>query len=131
MRLEVSVDTNVRLTRSAVEALIGASFPNPRREEHEAILRAAGAHGAQRIRPASESSLPADFALPIEQILSVDFEGRTLTLRNTIVDVRSELPPDALRRIPPGARQVEPRAVRIVREALELDSPPAVPASQP
>lgn len=124
VRLEVSIDRGLRLSRPAVEALIGASFPHPRRDEHAAILRAAGGGESRRVQSQTESGSSLTFGLPVEQVLSVEFEGRTLTLRNAVREIRSELPPDALRRIPPGARQVESRAVRIVREAQELDSPP-------
>lgn len=131
VRLEVAVDPSVRLSRSAVEALIGASFPHPRREEHEAILRAAGSGDSGPLRVKGDSLAAATFGLPIEQTLSVEFEGRTLTLKNTVRDVKSELPPESLRRIPPGARQVEPRAVLMMRETLALDSPPAIPSDRP
>jgi len=129
VRIEVGVDNRVRLSRNAVEALIGASFPNPKRDEHEAILRASSGGRAERRQltanaaSATNAAAEPDYALPVEQTLSVEFGGSTITLRNSILDVRQELPPDTVRQIPPGARQVESRAVRLVREARELDFP--------
>ena len=125
VRIEVGVDNRVRLSKNAVEALIGASFPNPKRDEHDAILRAASGGRAERrqLTANAASTAEPDYALPVEQTLSVAFEGTTITLRNSILDVREELPPDTVRQIPPGARQVESRAVRLVREARELDFP--------
>ncbi|HEX2060692.1 MAG TPA: hypothetical protein VHK90_08120 [Thermoanaerobaculia bacterium] len=135
VRMEVGVDTRVRLSRNAVEALIGASFPNPKRDEHEAILRASSGGRAERrvganATTTTNAAAEPDYALPVEQSLSVDFDGRTLTLRNTIIDVRNELPPDTLRQLPPGARQVESRAVRMVREAHDLEFPTSTPPQQ-
>lgn len=132
VRLEIGVDTRVRLSRNAVEALIGASFPNPKREEHDAILRAASGGRAERRMAATSTDAAAaaaepDYALPVEQTLDVEFDGRTLSLRNTVIDVRPELPPDTLRQLPPGARQVESRAVRMIREQHELEFPTTAP----
>lgn len=127
VKIELGIDRNVRLSKSAVEALIGATFPNPRREEHEAILRAASPDRGQRrnveANSAGAAAAPAaaDYALPVEQTITVEVEDQTVVLRNTIVDVRAELPPDDVKAIPPGARQVESRAVRLTREMRELD----------
>lgn len=139
VRIEVGVDNRVRLSRNAVEALIGASFPNPKRDEHEAILRASSGGRAEKRQltananaaPAANAAAEPDYALPVEQTLRVEFDGSTITLRNSILDVRNELPPDTVRQIPPGARQVESRAVRLVREARELDFPTTSPSPQP
>jgi hypothetical protein len=143
VRIEVGVDNRVRLSRTAVEALIGASFPNPKRDEHDAILQASSGGRAERRQltatanattgagVATNAAAEPDYALPVEQTLSVQFDGSTLTLRNSIIDVRNELPPDTVRQIPPGARQVESRAVRLVREARELDFPTTAPSPQP
>lgn len=124
VKIEVGLDRNVRLSRAAVEVLIGASFPNPRREEHAAILSASAADRGQRQMNANATAVPADdtsYALPVEQTITIESEHQTLTLRNSIIDVRPELPPDEVRAIPPGARRVESRAVRLVREMRELD----------
>jgi hypothetical protein len=139
VRIEVGVDNRVRLSRTAVEALIGASFPNPKRDEHDAILHASSGGRAERrqltananANAAANAAAEPDYALPVEQTLRVEFEGSTITLRNSILDVRNELPPDTVRQIPPGARQVESRAVRLVREARELDFPTTSPSPQP
>lgn len=135
VKIEIGVDRNVRLSRAAVEILIGASFPNPRREEHDAILRAAARadRGPNRAQAdtAGAAALPAaDYGLPVEHAMTVDAEQQKLTFRNTIVDVRNEVAPDDVRAIPPGARRVESRAARMAREMRELDELPTPPPAQ-
>lgn len=134
VKIEVGLDRNVRLSRAAVEVLIGASFPNPRRAENDAILRVSAAdRGERRVTPTANaaSATPADagYALPVEQTITIESEQQTLTFRNSIVDVRPELAPDGVKAIPPGARRVESRAVRLAREMRELDLLPSAPTS--
>lgn len=131
MKMTVGVDRSVRLSREAVEVLIGASFPNPHHDEHDAILDAAGnARGKNGDRlavvsNAAGSSPAADYGLPVEQVTTFEIENERLTARSAIVDVRSELPPDDVLTIPPGATRVESHAVRLARELRELDQLPA------
>lgn len=131
VKLEVGVDRGVRLSRAAVEVLIGASFPNPRSDEHDAILEAAGAAPAKSVNRlvTTNAANSTDYGLPVEQVTSFEVENERLTVRNAIVDVRSEMAPDELLTIPPGATRVESHAVRLARELRELDQLPS--QSQP
>lgn len=119
-KLEIDVDRRVELSRDAVEALIGAAYPNERRAEHDALLEASR---GPRDRVATESAAKA-YALPTSQVTTFDVEGRTLVVKNTIVAVTSELAPAELLAIPAGARQVESRITRAARELRALDSSP-------
>jgi hypothetical protein len=110
VKVDIRVDPSVALSRNAVEVLIGAAYPNPRRPEHDAILG--------RTRGLSADS--ATYALPIEQ--TIEHEG--LTLRNAIVAINSDRVPPAALLIPPGAKLVESRLTRLARELRELDRLP-------
>lgn len=120
VKLEIGVDRATHLSRAAVEVLIGAAYPNPRREEHELILRAAAgsARGKGLIANSADTT---DYALPIEQTLTIVEDGQRITMRNSIIEVRGELAPDDVRLIPPGARLVESRVTRLARELRDLD----------
>ena len=124
VRIELGVDRTLRVSRAALEALIGASFPNVRQPEHDAIIGASSARAGDR-RILANAASESEYALPIEQVVTYEFEGEALTMRNTVIDVRTELPPDGVRTIPPGAKQVESRVVRLARELRELDQLPS------
>jgi hypothetical protein len=130
VKLEIGVDRNVRLSRAAVEVLIGASFPNSHSDEHDAILEAAsGKPAAHPLTSNSTMANAAEYGLPVEQVTTFTVAGEQLTVRNAIVDIRNDLPPNDVLTIPSGATRVESRAVRLARELRELDRLP--PASQP
>lgn len=115
VQVDVKVDSSVNLSRSAVEVLIGAAYPNRRRAEHDEILDASRKRGRGLQSQASDLH-----ALPVEQ--TVRHEG--LTLRSSIVSITAErVPQDALL-IPPGAKLVESRIVRLARELRDLDRLP-------
>ena len=124
LTLDIGVDRNTRLSRAALEVLIGASYPNPRRDEHDAILRVAAGGGdpAHRLKSAAQTD---DYALPFEESITIDAGGSRVTMRNSVLDVRNELAPEELKLIPPGARKVESNAVRVAREMRELDQLPS------
>ena len=127
--IQVGVDRHVALTRGAVEVLIGAAFPNIRRDEHDALLAAsASTRGGRQIEAnAAGSDAAADYGLPVEQVFTFEADGARVDMRNTIVEVTSDLPPADLVVIPPGARVVESKTVRLARELRELDTLPAQP----
>ncbi|HUP60266.1 MAG TPA: hypothetical protein VNA69_07590 [Thermoanaerobaculia bacterium] len=120
MSIEIGVDRATRLSRNALEVLIGASYPNPRRNEHDAILGISRG-GAAKTNAAGGD----DYALPYEQSVTVEVEGTRVTMRNSVLEVRNELAPDELRLIPPGARRVESPTTRFARELRELDQLPS------
>jgi hypothetical protein len=121
IKVEVGVDRNTRLSRAAVEVLIGAAYPNARRAEHELILRAAAGGDKDKRLVANSVDVASDYALPVEQTLTIIEDGQRITMRNSIVEVRSELAPDDVRLIPPGARLIESRITRLARELHDLD----------
>jgi len=125
MTMEIAVDRNVQLSRKALEVLIGASFPNPRSATHDAILRTSVVSREGDRRVATNAVAEDVHALPIKQNVTIAAEGETVTIRNSVVDVRSELAPPGVATIPPGSRLVEARAVRLARELKELDRLPS------
>ncbi len=129
-KMELRVDRNVHLSRAALEVLIGASFPNPRSETHDAILRTSVSprDGGRRI--VANAADVETYALPVEQSMTFDVEGEQVSIRNKVLDVRPELAPPGTVTIPPGSQLVEARAVRLARELRELDRLPASPADQ-
>jgi hypothetical protein len=130
-KVEVGVDRSVGLSREAVEVLIGAAYPNPVRDEHEPILRAAESPTA-RGRVANNDAAGADsiaYGLPVTQSFTYSDSGTALTFRTAITRIGAEtIPADALL-IPPGAKLVESRASALRRQLRELDqlAPPSNP----
>jgi len=123
-KVEVGVDRSIALTREAVEVLIGAAYPNPVRDEHDAILRAANARGnANREVKTNSADDDASYSLPVTQAFTYADVGTEVTLRSTITRIGAEsVPADALI-IPPAARRVESRATTLQRQLRELDQP--------
>lgn len=123
-KIEVTIDRKIALSRDAVEALLGAAYPNTRRPEHDALLQAAGGGGGGG-RIAAQSAGDAQYGLPAEQTITYLMEGTTLTFRTAIVRTDADLVPQELLLIPPGAVRVESRITRIGRELQEIESLPA------
>jgi hypothetical protein len=105
--------------------LIGAAFPNPRSDAHDAILDAASRR-VGGIRSNAASAGEERFALPREQSVTWEAAGEKVTVRSTVVDVTNDLPPADLLTIPPGAQRVESRTTRLLRELENLDRVPGV-----
>jgi hypothetical protein len=130
-KLNVGLDSKVMLSRDAVEVLIGAAWPNPRGVHHDAVLNAAGGGArdgrAPRVRTEGETAGGATYALPVEQSLTIDVAGESLTMRSSIISVTSELPSPDVTAIPPGLELVESRLTRAARELRELDQLPPRP----
>ncbi len=131
VKIEVGVDRAILLSRDAVEVLIGASFPNPRSDEHDAVLAAAGAAGAAGARNGERKvtttgvTTTVDYGLPVEQVTTFEIANERLTVRNAIIAVNHDLPADGILIIPPGSTRVESHAIRLARELRELDQLPA------
>jgi hypothetical protein len=125
--VEVGVDRSVRLSREALEVLLGSAYPGVRRSEHE-ILIAAAAPARLMAGPTSQTPGPAasGYALPIEQITRFEAGGEILEFRNSVVRVGNESPPAELIAIPAGAQLVTSRLSAVVRE-IELIDRPIVP----
>ncbi len=126
--IEVAVDRSVKISKDALEVLLGAAYPGVRRSEHEIVLSAAA---PTRLRAASQAAdSPAaepPFALPIEQVVTYQMEGQTLEFRSSVIRVGSEPPPADVVSIPAGARLVVSRIVAVQREIDQLTNPTLPP----
>lgn len=123
-KVEVGIDRSVELTRDAVEVLIGAAYPNPRREEHEPLLRAAGVREPSRITAtAAEGTTGQAYGLPVTQAFTYSDSGAEVTFRTTVTRVGSEVPPAEMLIVPPAATRVESTAAAVRRQLRELDHP--------
>jgi hypothetical protein len=125
--IEVGIDRSVRLSREAVTILLGAAFPNPHNDAHDAMLDAAAPVAAKAgNRPvAANTAIVQDYGLPTEQVTTFEIGEERIIVRNTITGVRTGTVPDELLVIPPGAKRVESHAVRVARELRELDRIPS------
>src|SRR6266550_2471201 len=94
----VSVNRGVGLTRDAVEAIVGAAYPNHRDSGHEKILAAAAPVSSGRVGAQSIES--TSYGLPTDT--SIEFE-EGLTYRNVVVRFDHDLPPAQMLLIDPGA----------------------------
>jgi hypothetical protein len=128
MRVVIGVDRSVTLSREAVEALIGASYPNTRREEHDQMLGVAAgrAGGGGRIAANSADGKSADvpYGLPSDQTITYQTEGGAVTSRSSVLRVDGDLPPRDSMLIEPGATRVESHLTRLQREMHDADTIP-------
>lgn len=123
-KIDVTIDRRISLSRDAVEALLGAAYPNTRRPEHDALLQAAAGGGGSG-RFVAQSAGEAQYGLPVEQTITYSMEGTSLTFRTAIVRTDADLVPQELLLIPPGATRVESRITRIGGELQDIESLPA------
>jgi hypothetical protein len=114
----VSVDRSVALSRDAVEAIVGAAYPNRRDSRHEQILAAAAPSSGGRLAAQSAESA---YGLPTDT--SIEFE-EGLVYRNVVIRFDHDLPPPQAMLIDPGATRVESRLTRMTRELRQLDKLP-------
>ncbi|HVS33075.1 MAG TPA: hypothetical protein VMS98_16635 [Thermoanaerobaculia bacterium] len=119
--LQIGVDRSVTMSRDALDALLGAGYPNERSWQHDAITRAAAPAQARMQAATDAVSKKPVYALPADQSMTWQIDGRELTLRNAIIAVDNRPPPAALLLIPRGAKQVESHAVTTQRLLKELD----------
>jgi hypothetical protein len=130
-KVTIGLDRSVTLSRAAVEALIGSSYPNVHRPEHDAILSIAAPAGrVGRVIATSNSKDEgevAGYALPSEQTITMDAEGGPVTMRTSVLRFDAGLPPQSAMLIEPGAKRVESPIVRFAREMKEADTIPVAP----
>jgi len=130
-KVTVGVDRSVSLSRAAVEALIGSSYPNAHRPEHEAIIGVAAPPVKSRQIAALSTSKTTDdsggYGLPSEQTITMEAEGGPVTLRTSVLRFDADLPPQSAMLIEPGAKRVESPIVRFAREMKEADTIPVAP----
>lgn len=131
-KVEIGVDRQVALSRDAVEALIGASYPNTRSEVHDLLLGAAapqrGGSGRANVASVPSTSDASDvYGLPSEQTMTFDVDGNHVTTHTAILSVAYDsVPPEALN-IDPGAKRVESNLTRVNKELQSLDQLPSAP----
>jgi len=127
-KVVVGLDRSVTLSRAAVEALIGAAYPNVRRPEHDAILGVASpARSTGRIAANSSKDDAADYALPSEQAITITSDGGSVTLKTSVLRFDSDQAPQSATLIDPGATRVESPIARFAREMREADTIPVAP----
>jgi len=130
-KVTVGVDRSVSLSREAVEALIGSSYPNAHRPEHEAIIGVTAPPAKSRqiiATSAGRSTVDAGgYGLPSEQSITIEAEGGAVTLRTSVLRFDADLPPQSAMLIDPGAKRVESPIVRFAREMKEADTIPVAP----
>jgi hypothetical protein len=130
-KVTVGVDRSLSLSRAAVEALIGSSYPNAHRPEHDAIIGVTAPAVKNRQISAMSTSKTADdstgYGLPSEQTITIEAEGGPVTLRTSVLRFDADLPPQSAMLIEPGAKRVESPIVRFAREMKEADTIPVAP----
>lgn len=123
-KVEVGIDRGIALSEEAVEVLIGAAYPNPRRDEHEPLLRAAGVREATRaITATADDAREQTYGLPVTQAFTYSDSGSQITFRTTVTRIGGEGPPPESMLIPPAAKRVESSAAAVRRQLRELDHP--------
>jgi hypothetical protein len=128
-KLEVAVDPSVRLSRDALDVIVGAAYPNERPAEADVYVRAAAVKRPPGSPQSNAAGAAADtYALPVEQTVTYDAGGKDFVSRNRVTRIARELPPPSLLAIPPGARQVETRRVQTRRMLDDLDT---IPSAEP
>jgi hypothetical protein len=124
--IEVTVDRQITVSREALDALIGAAYPNRRTSEHEALTRAAGG-GVERAQTESAQARIGSFSLPLDETITWDLEDSRLTMRSSVIAVTADVAPAEVLMIPPGAKRVQSPRVALPRLLEELDKLPNAP----
>jgi len=120
-KMQIGIDRSVTISRDAAEALIGAAYPNQRRDEHDSILKAAAAPSRR-----AASSEP-EFGIPSDTSITIATESGPVTVRDSVLRIDGDLPPRDALLIDPGAKRVESRVVRFDREMHDADTLPSHP----
>jgi hypothetical protein len=115
LRAEIAVDNSMALSRDAFDVVVGSAYPNDGGPAAD-LAR----HAARRTNGATES-----YGLPMEQTLRWDAGGgKSVESKNVVTRIGEESAPPDLIAIPPGAKQVDARAVRGKKLGDEIDSLP-------
>ena len=117
-RVEVALDPGVRVSKEALEVLLGTAYPGTRSEQQALVIHAA-------------TKSAAEYALPLEQLFSVVAGDERVEFRSSVLRVGTEAPPAEAVAIPAGARLVVSRSAAVLRELETLDAPPLVPPTRP
>lgn len=114
LRVEVALDPNVRVSKEALEVLLGTAYPGTRSGQQDLVIHAA-------------AKSATEYALPLEQHFSVVAGEERVEFRSSVLRVGTEPPPADAVAIPAGARLVESRSAAVLRELETLDAPPLRP----
>ncbi len=114
----VAVDRSVRLSKDALDVLIGAAYPNSRKVEDTVVLEAAKTANATNT-----------FALPVEQQHSFVIDGLRAEVRDVVTRVGAELVPADLVAIPPDAKLVQSRLLQRMQAFEQIESAGRTPQS--
>lgn len=124
--IRVTADTQLALSRGAVEALLGFSYPNAPDAAAGVVLDALRAERprlAENSAGASSTNAESEYHLPLEHIVRFDVDGETVESRSVVLRVGSELPPPDVLAIPPGAKLVDTGIVAVRRQLDEIEHP--------
>lgn len=117
--VQLTADTQLRLSRAAAEVLLGIAYPNRPDPAAEVLL---GALRSRQPRVASNADIAsADYHVPLEQIVRHEVDGESIEVRNVVLRIGNELPPSDVLTVPIGAKLVESDAVAARRMLDELD----------
>jgi hypothetical protein len=130
MEVQVGVDPTIRLSREAVEVLLGATYPQQETTASAIALRAIARRGGERrMQPLGANAAAENtLALPIEHSVTYAVDEReSVVVRNRVTRIGNEIVPPAAIAIPPGAKLVPSPAVETRRRLEELDrfAPPS------
>ncbi|HEX8409053.1 MAG TPA: hypothetical protein VF883_09325 [Thermoanaerobaculia bacterium] len=128
-KVEIALDPTARVSKAALEVLLGAAYPAAKRPEHDAVMSAAVTREQRRGNVSTNATAATQelYALPIEQRITIGLDDQTtIELRSSVVRVGIEQPPADLVSIPAGARLVVSRYVAVANE-LELMNRPSSP----
>lgn len=116
----VAVDRTVRVSKDALDVLIGAAYPNSRKIEdtvvHEAAKSGDAGNGGNT------------FALPVEQQHTFVIDGLRAEVRDVVTRVGAELVPADLVAVPPDARLVQSRLLQRLQAFEQIESAGRTPA---
>lgn len=129
--VEIALDQSVRVSKEALEVLLGTAYPGTRSEQHELVMNAARGGGAQRSIATNSAQQAAEYALPLEQLFAVVVGDERVEFRSSVLRVGTEPPPAEAVAIPAGARLVVSRSAAVLRELETLDAPPLRPPTRP
>jgi len=106
----VAVDRTIKLSKDALDVLVGAAYPNSRKIEDAVIVEAAKAAG------------DSTFALPVEQHNTLIIDGQRAETRDVVTRVGEELVPSDLIAIPPDAKLVQSRLLQRMHAFEEIEN---------
>lgn len=118
--IRISADRQMKLSRGAIEAILGTGYPHRPDATGDVMLGALRSHD-KRIATNSAEASADEYHLPLEQVFRFEAGGESMETRNVVVRLGNELPPAEALTIPPGAKLVESKTVAMQRLLEELD----------